>query len=309
MGGAADLTVVVVSYGTRDLTLACLRSLFRETVDTKLQVIVVDNGSDDGSPEAIRAELPQVTLIALDENLGFARANNLGASQAEGDWLLLLNSDTVVLDRAIDRLIQFARSHPESGIFGGRTVFQNGTLNPSSCWARPTPLSVLITSLGLHRFVDPESYRAWKRDSIRSVDIVSGCFMLLRRDHWARLGGFDSRFFMYGEDADLCLRARELGLVCTIYPKAQIIHHGGRSERAKTEKMVRLFKSKALLYRKHWHRRSARLAIRLLDLWAVLRMTGYWLLRKRDLHATWRTIWQRRMEWHIHGLSPVGEQR
>ena len=198
------VTIIVVSYNTRDMTLACLESVFRETKHETFELMVVDNASEDGSADAISDLFPQVRMIKLDDNIGFAAANNLAIEQANGELVLLLNPDTIVLKEAIDKLVVFADQEPLAGIWGGRTLFEDGSLNPASCWARPSLWSVFCQMIGLtmmfrsFRLFNPEAYGGWRRDCDRRVDIVSGCFFLIRRRLWDQLGGFDPAFFMYG---------------------------------------------------------------------------------------------------------------
>ncbi|MDH5453308.1 MAG: glycosyltransferase family 2 protein, partial [Paracoccaceae bacterium] len=179
-----NLTVIVVSYNTRELTLAALRTLFAQTRDTAMKVVVFDNASDDGSADAIAAEFTNVQLIRSSENLGFARANNLVAEKADTEWLLLLNPDTEVHAGAVDRLVAFAQAHPKAGIYGGRTVFPDGSLNMASCWMRITPWSTVCSAFGLSAIFpnsaifNPEAIGGWQRDTVRDVDIVVGCFFL-----------------------------------------------------------------------------------------------------------------------------------
>jgi GT2 family glycosyltransferase len=230
-----NLSILMVNWNTREMTLACLRSLYAQTERTRFEVILVDNGSADGSADAIAREFPQVRLIAESDNHGFAKATNMAAEAARGRYLLLLNTDTVVLDQAIDRLVDFAGEHPAAGIWGGRTLFADGSLNPTSCWARITPWSTFCFALGLSgfaarsRLLNPEGLGGWARDSVRQVDIVSGCFFLIEADFWRKLGGFDPAFFMYGEEADLCARASAAGAKPMMTPEAAIIHYGGGS--------------------------------------------------------------------------------
>ena len=314
-----DLTVLVVSYETRTLTLACLEAAARASDRARehgfsSRLIVVDNASTDGSADAIRERFPDVALLTLDENVGFARANNLAAEEAArtapaGErYLLLLNPDTVTSANAFAALVTFADSRPEAGIFGGRTTFADGSLNRSSCWARPTPWSTFCLGSGLasvfrgSALFDPESLGGWRRDTERRVDIVSGCFLLIRRELWDALGGFDEGFFMYGEDADLCLRAAATGAPCRVTPMAEVVHLGGASESIRANKMVSLFRARARLYRKHWSPRSATFGVRMLDLWAFSRRTVFSVLRR--LRAKWNAsfeawdeIWRRRAEW------------
>jgi len=304
-----DASVLIVSYNTRDMTLACLRSVFAQTPYRAFEVIVVDNASTDGSAQTIAERFPDVRLFALDRNIGFAAANNFAARHATGEWLLLLNPDTVVLDNAIDKLVAFAEAHPEASIFCGRTLFADGSLNPTSCWAKPTIWSMFCLGSGLSALLKdanwafPAAMRDWKRDTIRQVDIVTGCFFLIRRSLWEQLGGFDPAFFMYGEEADLCLRAAKLGHKCMICPDATIIHYGGASEKVRADKMVRLFRAKAQLFRRHWSASAARFGVAMLDLWALTRMAGFAAAslvkpRHRENFQTWREVWSKRAEWH-----------
>lgn len=304
-----DLSVLIVSYNTRELTLACLRSLYAETHGLGFEVIVADNASSDGSAPAIAAEFPTVRLIARQDNLGFARANNLAAEHATGEYLLLLNPDTVVLDGAVRKLVAFARSRPGAGIWGGRTLFADRSLNPTSCWARPTPWSMFCLGTGLasvfrrSRLFDPESLGPWARDTVREVDIVTGCFLLISAERWRELRGFDPVFFMYGEEADLCLRARELGCRPAISPEATIIHYGGASEHVRADKMARLLSAKATLIRRHWPPASRWFGLSMLWAWGATRAAATGCLatfapRRFSPHAeVWRTVWRRRSEW------------
>lgn len=305
------LSILIVSYETRELTVECLRSLRRQGPSVAHEIIMVDNASRDGSSIAIAREFPEVRLFSMTENLGFAAATNHAARQANGDWLLLLNPDTVVLDRAVQLLLDFAVQHAQFSIFGGRTLFADGSLNPSSCWGRPTPWSAFSRAAGLaHFFSDsalcnPEAYGSWRRDRVREVDIVTGCFLLIRARTWRELGGFDPAFFMYGEDADLCLRARHLGHRAVLCPEAQIIHHGGRSERVRAEKILRLLRSKSLLVQRHWEKHWRAFGNWMLVAWSAQRMV-FWTCFGRFLgtrgHEAARThheVWRRRAEWQV----------
>ncbi len=305
-----DLSIIIVSYNTRDITMACIRSVLGEALSSNYELIVVDNYSSDGSAEAIAREFPQVILLQPGKNLGFAGANNLACEHAKGEYLLLLNPDTVVLDHAIDKLLAFAKAHREADIFGGRTYFGDKSLNPASCWRRPSLWSVFCIVGGLtalfprSRLFNREAYGGWKRDSVREVDIVSGCFLMMRRALWNELQGFDPAFFMYGEEADLCWRALKRGKRCLINPEAKIIHYGGASEKVRADKMVRLFSAKAMLFKRHWKLLEARMGILGLDLWAASRVAAFALISRiragrRESFQTWLNIWQRRKEWHV----------
>lgn len=308
-GPAVVLSIIIVSYNTCRLTRDCLDSVLRERPCVPHEVVVVDNASSDGSASMIADHPLQPRLIASPENLGFARANNLAAREARGRYLLLLNPDTVVLDRAIDRLLDFALARPDAGIWGGRTLFTDGSLNPKSCWRRMTVWSLLCRACGLATlcpasgFCNSEAYGGWLRDSQRNVDIVSGCFLLIGRPLWAQLAGFDAQFFMYGEDADLCLRARRLGARPCVTPDATIIHYAGASEPTRAGKMEKLLAAKATLIHRHWHPLLAPLGITLLALWPLSRWLALGALERLPIAGkdgrgrVWADIWQRRRAW------------
>ncbi|RPF71512.1 glycosyltransferase family 2 protein [Aurantiacibacter spongiae] len=250
------LSIIMVNYKTPDLTCEAIASAFRET-DTPFELILVDNASDDGIVERVRHDFPQVRIIANEENVGFAEANNQAARIAAGEYLLLLNSDTVTLDHAIDNLLAFARRTPEAKIWGGRTLFGDRTLNETSCFDRMTLRSVLFSSIGLSAlfrgstFFNPERIAGWKRDSERQVDIVTGCFLMIERDFWNALGGFDPAFFMFGEETDLCARARARGARPRITPEATIVHYGGRSVSLRAQRATYVAAARVGIAKRH----------------------------------------------------------
>lgn len=306
---APTLSIIVVSYNTREMTLDCLRSVHAET-RADFELIVIDNASEDGSAEAIAAEFPDAILMAERENHGFALANNIAAERARGAYILLLNPDTLVLDGALDRLLDFARARPEARIWGGRTLFGDRSLNPASCWRRMSLWNIFCRTAGLtgvfpkSGFFNAEAYGGWDRASERQVDIVVGCMFLIARDDWQALGGFDPAFVMYGEEADLCLRAaRKLGAAPMVTPAATIVHYGGASERVRADKMVRLMRAKTELIRRHFPAWQRPLALTLFQAWPLTRSAAFALLprlgiaRGGDSAATWREVWARRGEW------------
>ncbi|MBS3649422.1 glycosyltransferase [Pseudaminobacter sp. 19-2017] len=306
------VSIVVVSYNTREMTLECLHSVFGET-RTRFELIVIDNASSDGSAAAIAAEFPGIRLLAESQNHGFAKANNIAAYHARGEYLLLLNPDTVVLEGAIDRLVDFAQRVPQARIWGGRTMFGDRSLNPSNCWGRMTVWSVTSQALGLSslfrrsKIFNPEGYGGWLRDSEREVDIVTGCLLLIRRKFWEELGGFDPSFVMYGEEADLCLRARSRGARPRITPQAQIVHYAGASEMVRSDKMVRLLRAKLLLIRRHFPIWQRPIGLLLFRLWPLSRFWGTRLLRRRDAAEMWSNVWRRRSEWW-HGWPDINTE-
>ncbi len=317
-----DVSILIVSYNTCALTLACLDSIAAGARDVEREVIVVDNASTDGSAAAIAAHRSQPRLISSAQNLGFAGGTNLAARSATGTYLLLLNPDTLALDGAIDRLVAFARERPEAMIWGGRTLFPDGSLNPSSAWGRITPWRLLCRATGLTALLpgtdvfNGEALGGWRRDTEREVDIVSGCFLLLPRSLWIQLNGFDPLFYMYGEEADLCLRAKRLGARPRVTPTATITHYAGASEKTLEGKLVRLLAAKATLIRRYFPTPLIRTGLVINALWPLTRT---WALQaasclaldaerqaaRRESAAVWRRIWRRRSEWQAGYTGPA----
>lgn len=306
---APRVSIVVVSYNTRAMTLDCLRSIAEQTT-VPHEVILVDNASADGSAEAVAAEFPDVRLLAETENHGFAKANNIAAKVAQGHYLLLLNPDTIVLDHAIDRLVAFADRAPQARIWGGRTLFADRSLNPTNCWRAVSlwTLTCQVTGLAsLFRssaFLNPEGYGGWDRGTEREVDIVSGCFFLIPRGFWEELGGFDLTFVMYGEEADLCLRAAKRGARPRITPEASIVHYVGASTTLRTDRQILVLKAKMRLIRRHFPAWAQPLGLAMQQLWPATRALATGIvarITRRPPHAErargWAEVWARRADW------------
>jgi GT2 family glycosyltransferase len=305
---APRVSILVVSYNTREMTLDCLRSVVTET-RLPYELLVLDNASPDGSAEAIAAAFPQARLVASRSNHGFAGGNNLLARAARGTYLLLLNPDTLVLDGAIDRLVAFAEARPEAGIWGGRTLFGDGRLNPKSAFGDQTLWSLFCRVSGLALLMpgspvfNSEELGGWARDSEREVDFVSGCFFLIRRDLWEQLGGFDLSFVMYGEEADLCRRARALGARPRFTPEATIVHYGGASSAKRADKEALVLKARVTLARRHLPPWQQPLGVALLTLWPLTRSLGGILAARlgrrgaAEVAAHWCAVWAARETW------------
>lgn len=310
-----DLSIAVVSFNTRELTLACLRSVFEHCRELSFELIVVDNASSDGSPGAIAEALPDVHLIESTENLGFAAANNLAARHARGEHLLLLNPDTLIRDDAIEKALARLRDRPDVGALGARTLYGDGSLNATSCFGPITLWSLLCTAAGLSVVLsgsplfNPAGIGGWARDTEREVGTITGCFFLVRTALWRELGGFDERFFMYGEDVDLSDRIRRAGYRCLLFPGATIVHYGGRSDSVRAQKMVKVNRARSQVMVKQWRSLPARLGIALIDAAVGSRVLVHRLLSplrpasvaKRDM---WREVWRERHEWR----RPIKEE-
>lgn len=298
-----EITVIIISYKTRDLTVRAVETLIANSPGVAMRIVLFDNASGDGSAEAVAAQFPQVEVVAHPDNIGFARANNEVAATATTEWLLLLNPDTETHRDAIANLLRFGKQHRGAGIVGGRTVYPDGSLNPASCWQRMTPWTLLTSALGLSRafprsrLFNPEAIGGWKRDTVREVDIVVGCFLLIRTALWRELGGFDPRYFMYGEDADLCLRARALGYRPMITPDAEIMHLVGASTANRAGKAVAVLRAKVTLIRDHWPAWQVPIGIGLMWLTAAMRRLGSFFATRPEERRRLRRLWDERRQW------------
>lgn len=256
--GVIDVSVIVVNWNTRDMLRACLASAFAETRAATMEMIVVDNASADGSVEMVAREFPQAILIANSDNRGFAAANNQGLAIARGRYVLLLNSDTVVLDRAIEKTIAFADQHPDTAVTGCRVLNGDMTLQ-ESCFMFPSLLNGFLAATYLYkvfprsRFFGREFMTWWRRDDTREVDAVTGCYMLVNRKAIDEVGPLDDRFFLYYEETDWCYRFKARGWKNRFMPYAQIIHYGGGSAPKVTARRTRIMNDSFRKYVfKHW---------------------------------------------------------
>ncbi|MEA3217280.1 MAG: N-acetylglucosaminyl-diphospho-decaprenol L-rhamnosyltransferase [Acidimicrobiia bacterium] len=303
-----EVSVLLVGYRTRDELSRCLSSLVQDSSDVDLEIVLVDNASGDGTADFVRREFPQVELIELEHNIGFARAVNRAAETAAGEYLLLLNPDTEVLPGAVAALLSFARANPQAGLVGGRTLTADRRTEPSCCWGAPTLWSTFCFGSGLqtafrgHRLFDPESLPGWDRDTVREVGVVTGCLLLCSAATWKDLGGFDQRFFMYGEDTDLSMRAAEHGYRPAITPAAEVIHTIGASSSVPTTRRVMIMRGKVSVSRLHWSPGRARLGVAMLLAGVGLR-AGLGTVAKRvrgqvsSEQEAWIGAWTRRREW------------
>ncbi|UOG90672.1 MAG: glycosyltransferase family 2 protein [Candidatus Thiothrix sulfatifontis] len=304
MTANAEISVILVSYNTSGYIRRALESLFRETQLSTIEVIVVDNASSDDSVSMIRQFFPQVLLIESGANLGFAGGVQLGAAQAHGNCLLLLNPDTVIVNAAVDRLLHFAKQYPDNGIWSGVTLNNDMSLNTQHAWSKPNLRDLFYSAVGLSKLFSKTclfnhaNYGCWERYTIKDVDIVSGCFFLTTRELWDKLGGLDASFFMYAEEADYCLRAKALGYQPIVTPDARIIHHGGVSHSHFSGKQIKLLKGKVELFNRHvvaWQRP----AYKALLYWYVL---NKYLLHtlfkpKSEQRREWQTVFANRADW------------
>jgi GT2 family glycosyltransferase len=252
------ISVIVVSWNTRELLRACLASLRRELQGMSSEVFLIDNDSADGSAAMVAADFPEVKLIANKTNRGFAAANNQALETVAGEYVLLLNPDTEVHEGALNKLIEFMRSHPRAGIVAPQLLNSDGSIQ-RSCRQFPTFLGMLYELMGLSRFFpDKPLFRQykmldWEHDDERQVDQPEGACLLLRKEVIEQVGTLDEGFFMLFEEVDWCYRIKQAGWEIWFTPSSQVTHHYGQSiKQVKTRMILSSHRGLYRFWRKHY---------------------------------------------------------
>ncbi len=247
------LSIIIVNWNTRDILLDCLDSIAAYPPSRPYDVWVVDNASSDGSVAAVRERYPDVRVIENTENRGFAAANNQAIEASQGDYVLLLNSDTIVHAQALERMARFLDAHDRVGIVGACLLNADGTLQPS--WAAfPSFWSELLG----RNIRTRTPYRTTDGSAAYLVDWVGGAALMIRRKVIDQIGVLDEGYFMYSEETDWCFRVRKAGWDICYLPDATIVHLGGQSSNKASARMkAELYRSKIRFYAKHYGRRQA----------------------------------------------------
>jgi hypothetical protein len=230
---SVDISVVIVGWNARPYLELCLQSLANQPPHRSMEIIVVDNASSDGSAEMIEARFPQVKLIRSSENLGFAKGNNVAIRQCRGRYIALVNPDVIVFPGCLDSLAEFLDQNPKVGNVGPRVLNPDRTLQ-SSCRRFPTLWNNFCSATGLagrfknSRFFAGEHMFYFPHDRTLAVDILVGCFSMIRRETFDAVGLLDENLFMYGDDVDWCRRCWKAGWQVVFYPGAEAIHDRGK---------------------------------------------------------------------------------
>ena len=257
--GRVRLSIIIVTYNAGRLLKECIDSIYKESITTPFDVWVVDNNSQDDSIAMIKECFSKVNLIENGTNIGFAKANNMALSRSKADYFLLLNPDTVVHDNAIEKVVKFVDRSPEVGIVGCRVLNEDGTLQLACRRSIPTPHVAFFRLSGLSRLFPNSKVMAkynltyLNPNEANEIDAVSGAFLMIRREVVDSIGKLDERFFMYGEDMDLCLRTKKAGWKVMYYPDAKIIHYKGECSRSNSRKATfEFYRSMCLFHKKHF---------------------------------------------------------
>ena len=249
------LSVIIVNWNVRDLLRECLRSIEAGKGGLSLEIIVVDSASSDDSVAMVRSEFPSVHLIACTENVGFPRGNNLGLQEARGDYLLLLNPDTVIVDDALAVLVSYLQANPDVGVVGPQLLNLDGSVQ-SSRRRFPTAATGFFESTWLEGLAPGILRRYYALDlpdaATADVDWLTGACIMVPRSTYEAVGGMDEGYFMYSEELDWCRRIKESGRRVVYYPAAQVIHHVGKSsEQAVTARHINFNQAKLRYFRKY----------------------------------------------------------
>lgn len=263
------VSIIVVNYNTSDLTVNCLHTIYEKTKDIDFEVIVVDNASNDNSVEIIREKYPLVKIIASKENLGFGKANNLGVSVARGEFLFLLNSDTLLTENTVFQLYEFMRNNKNSKIGACGVSLYNKCKQATISAGNFPSLLQEFSDIGFRvlykNFYQKKLSLAFSVENviedIFEVDYICGADIFIKRDLFEGIGGFDPVFFLYFEETDLFLRLKEKGYKSIILTKRHLIHLEGGSTTKKQKgfslsKYIMMMSSKKKYYKKNktkWH--------------------------------------------------------
>ena len=233
-----DLSIIIVNYNVKNLLENCINSILSASKNFQTEIIVVDNNSFDGSPAYIKSRFDgynDIRVIENNVNLGFAKANNLGVSAASGKYILILNPDTILREDTIDKCIKFIESRDDIGILSCKLVLPNGKLDLACRRSFPSSSVAFYRMIGLSKlFPNNKIFGKYNltyldENSSYEVDAVCGAFMLMKKEHFFKVGGFDEEYFMYGEDLDLCYRIKKENLKVYYYSGTGIIHYKGES--------------------------------------------------------------------------------
>ncbi|MDD5766225.1 MAG: glycosyltransferase family 2 protein, partial [Candidatus Marinimicrobia bacterium] len=255
------VSVIIVSYNVKEFLYQCIVSLMKSLQGISSEIIVVDNNSADGSDEMVRFKFQDFKLISNKENLGFATACNQGLKIAKGQYILLLNPDTLIQEDTIRTMIDFFENHQNAGAAGCKILNTDGSLQQACRRSFPTPMTAFPKIVGLS-WLFPKIKRFGKYnltyldpDQLAEVDAVSGSFLMFRRTVWEKIGGLDETYFMYGEDLDFCFRIKQAGWKIFYVPFTKIIHYKGESAKLATfDNFITFYRAMDIFVKKNFRK-------------------------------------------------------
>jgi GT2 family glycosyltransferase len=296
-----DISVIIVNWNTRQYVLDCIRSMLACRGNYGLEIIVVDNASQDNSILSIKENFPQVRIISNTENVGFARANNQGIEMAQGRYVALVNSDVLFLEDSLGLMLGYMDQNPEVGILGPKLLWQDQTLQ-GSCRKYPSIWNTLCPAIGLTGLFPKASFFSgehmvgyFNHDRIQDVDALVGAFLLVRRSALQQIGGMDDQYFMYCEEVDWCKRFSSAGWKIRFFPDTKVIHYGGGSSAGEP---VRFFREYCLSNLRYWNKHHSRLLVMAYRLSMItrylvrlpLRTTLCWIKKNDETKTKLQTV-------------------
>ncbi len=299
-----NLSIIIVNWNAEKFLKNCLKSIYEKVSDANFEIFVVDNASRDNSAEVTRCKFPRVKLIKNKENVGFAKANNQAIRQAKGKYLLLLNPDTIVLNKSIEKMVDFAKRHDDIGILGPKIIRDDGSIQPS-CWKFHSIFNVFWESAFANKLPGGYFYRSFHYDELKEVDVVSGACLLIRKQVIENVGPMDEDYFIYSEETDWCFEAKQDGWKVIFFPEAKIIHKGGQSSKSAFEKcLVESYRSKTRFFKKHFNRSKSIIMEILLFLGLIQRLLIWFLLwsaKKSEKYKNKLYAYKSVLKWYLSG--------
>lgn len=245
------LSIILVNWNTRDLLLQCVHSIVRDCEGIETEIIVSDNASEDGSVDAVQREFPMVIVLRNRENLGFARGNNVAIKKCTGDYICLVNTDVEAITGCFRGLLNFMQNNPDIGLSAPQALYGNGKLQIT---ARKEVgfVNTLARTLWIDSLVPSLSW--YSHEKIEDVDVLAGCFWMIRREALEQVGLLDEKFFFYGEDRDYCKRMRLAGWRVVYNPNHKIYHYEGGSSKVRPFHYYLLLERAYLQYWQKYHK-------------------------------------------------------
>ncbi len=251
-----DVSIIIINYNTKKLTIECIHSVYRHVKDIKFEIIVVDNASSDGSVSALQHEFTEIILVKNKKNIGFAPANNQAIKIAKGRTILLLNSDTVLLNNAIKKLVTFLDNNPRAGIAGPQVLNRDKTIQ-SSFNRFPSLADEFLRAFRMEAWYVRrriQNDNRIKTGHAFQVDWVSGCCFLIRKTAIKHIGLLDENYFLFNEEVDWCMRAKKADWDIFYIPEAMIIHFGGQSAgKNPYSYLIHRYKTRFYFFKKHFN--------------------------------------------------------
>lgn len=281
-----DLSIVIVSYNTKELLKECIESIYKNTKDISFEIVVSDNDSKDGSSEMVSKNFKDVILVENKKNLGFSKANNVGVKKTSGRFVLFLNSDTVVYEKTLKYMVDFMEKHEDVGAATCKLIMPNGKIDDASHRGFPTPWNAFSHFLGLSKLLPKTKLFGGYNltyldfDKPHEIDALAGAFMLVRRTAGEKVNWWDEDYFFYGEDIDFCYMLKQNNWKIYYVPEVSILHYKGVSgglkkisenistadKQTKTRSSKERFNAMRIFYKKHYEKTYPKLITKMVYL-------------------------------------------